>query len=96
VLSPPRSAGSSSLVIGLPGEETRGLAEDFTLLASSGLTAQPAQLLTLGRGEAVAAAAGIQVSALDPLVDRGLGQGLTPESNEIRSGHRLSVRRPTF
>jgi hypothetical protein len=75
VLSPPRSAGSNSPAIGLPGEENRGLPEDFTLLAQvPDLTAQPAQLLALGRGEAVAAPASVQVGALDLLADRGLGQ----------------------
>jgi hypothetical protein len=45
-------------VIGLPGEENRGLPEDFKLLAQvPNLTAQPAQLLALGRGEAVGAPA---------------------------------------
>jgi hypothetical protein len=38
------------------------------------LTTQPAQLITLGGREAVAAPAGVEVSALDPLADRGLGQ----------------------
>jgi hypothetical protein len=62
-------------VIGLPGEENRGLAQDLALLTQlPDLTTQPAQLLTLGGGEAVAAPAGIQVGALDPLADRGLGQ----------------------
>jgi hypothetical protein len=53
----------------------RGLPEDLALLTElSVLTAQPAQLLTLDRGEAVVASAGIQVGAFDPLADRGLGQ----------------------
>jgi hypothetical protein len=38
------------------------------------LTTQPAQLITLGSGEAVGAPAGVEVGALDPLADRGLGQ----------------------
>jgi hypothetical protein len=53
----------------------RGLAEDLALLTQlPDLTTQPAQLITLGGGAAVAAPAGIQVGALDPLADRGLGQ----------------------
>jgi hypothetical protein len=62
-------------VIGLPGEENRGLAEDLALLAQLPvLAAQPPQLLTLGRGQSIGAVAGVQVSLADPLADRGLGQ----------------------
>ena len=56
------------------GGSVRGLAQDLSLLTQvPDLTAQPAQLITLGGGEAVGAPAGIQVGALDPLADRGLG-----------------------
>jgi hypothetical protein len=62
-------------VTGLPGEENRSLAKDLALLTQiPDLTTQAAQLITLGGGEAVGAPAGIQVGALDPLADRGLGQ----------------------
>jgi hypothetical protein len=46
VLSPPRSAGTSSALIGLPGEGNRRLAQDLLLLTKQRhLTPQPAQLL---------------------------------------------------
>jgi hypothetical protein len=62
-------------VTGLPGEETRGLAQDLALLTQlPDLTTQPGQLITLGDGEAVGAPAGVEVGVLDPLTDRGLGQ----------------------
>jgi hypothetical protein len=62
-------------VIGLPGEENRGLVQDLALLAQlPDLTAQPTQLVALGGGEAVGAPAGVQVGLADPLADRGLGQ----------------------
>jgi hypothetical protein len=62
-------------VTGLPGEENRGLTEDLALLAQLPvLAAQPPHLLTLSRGQAVMAVAGVQVSLADPLADRGLGQ----------------------
>jgi hypothetical protein len=46
-------------------------AVNLSLLAQiSVLAAQPTQLLTLGRGEPVGAAAGVQVSVADPLAER--------------------------
>src|SRR5439155_2744371 len=46
--SPPRSASTSSLLIGLPREEKRRLAQDLALLAQDAiLTPQPTQLLPL-------------------------------------------------
>jgi hypothetical protein len=62
-------------VIGLPGEENRGLAQDLALLAQVPvLTPQPAQLLTLAADQPVGAPASIKIGTLDPLADRGLGQ----------------------
>ena len=53
----------------------RRLAQDLALFTQVPvLAAQPAEFVTLGRGEAIVAAAGIQVGALDPLLARGLGQ----------------------
>ena len=79
VASPRRSAGSSSPVTGLPGEENRGLAQDLALLAQIPvLPAQPAQLLALDGGEAIAAATCVQIGLADPLTNSGLGQVQLP------------------
>jgi len=62
-------------VIGLPGEENRGLAEDLAFFTQiPDLTTQLSQLVALGGGEAVRTAAGVQVGLADPGPDRGLGQ----------------------
>jgi hypothetical protein len=46
-------------VIGLPGEDNRGVPQALALLAELPvLAAQPPQLLTLSRGEAIMAVAG--------------------------------------
>jgi hypothetical protein len=60
----------------------RGLAQDLALLTQiPDLTTQPAQLITLAGGEAIAAPAGIQVGALEALTDRSgeLISGGVPE-----------------
>jgi transposase len=66
-------------VTGLPGEENRGLAEDLALLPQLPiLPAQPAQLITLDAGEAIATATCVQISLANPLTNSGLGQVQLP------------------
>jgi hypothetical protein len=67
-----RSAGTSSALIGLPNEESRGLAHGFLLLAQDASASQAPQLLELLAGEALALA----------LVDLGLAH---PAAQRLRS-----------
>src|SRR3990172_9049978 len=56
---------------GLPGEEDRGFSEDLPLFPQDAvLAAQAAQFLALGGGQAIAAAAGVEISLLDPVAQR--------------------------
>ena len=64
---------------GLPGEETRGLAQDLALFPQlPDLTAKPAQLITLDAGEAIATATCVQIGLANPLPNSGLGQVQLP------------------
>ena len=71
--SPPRSAGTSSPLIGLPREESRCLLQDLPLLTQQPILApQPAQLLPLLAGQALTLA-GVDLRLLDPAAQRLAG-----------------------
>ena len=68
--SSPRSAETSSLLIGLPREESRCLLQDLALLTQPRVVApQPAQLLPLITGQALALAR-VDLRLAEPVTQR--------------------------
>src|SRR5581483_4692278 len=87
--SPPRSAGTSSPLIGLPREEKRRLAENLPLLLQHAiLTPQPAQLLALLRRQPLALAR-VDLALADPTPQRLAGDPELARQLHDRPSRRL-------